>query len=150
MKSKFFSPMWRVAIALVMVLSLSLVTAVPAAATTVEDTAPAAPVAALLVVTSGTPDTIDGLAGAVAIEVPPVTVTVYSDALTQELGSVTAAPAGSFTAIDISTDTNAEVWVTATDAAGNESPATSKLNDILGPSAITSIVGLLIKMVTIP
>lgn len=139
--------MWRVAIALVMVLSLSLVTAVPAAATTVEDTAPAAPVAALLVVTSGTPDTIDGLAGAVAIEVPPVTVTVYSDeALTQELGSVTAAPDGSFTAIGISTDTNAEVWVTATDAAGNESPATSKLNDILGPSAITSIVGLLIKM----
>lgn len=145
--------MWRVAIALVMVLSLSLVTAVPAAATTVEDTSPAGRHLLPPCWWSRPAHLIpfDGLAGAVAIEVPPVTVTVYSDeALTQELGSVTAAPDGSFTAIGISTDTNAEVWVTATDAAGNESPATSKLNDILGPSAITSIVGLLIKMVTIP
>lgn len=99
--------------------------------------APAAPDAAKLVVTenlAGTPDTIEGEAGAVVIEDPAVTVTVYSDeTLETVIDSITAEADGSFTAIDIGEE-NAEVWVTATDDVGNESAGTSALNDIDEPA----------------
>jgi len=106
---------------------------------TADSTPPAAPDADKLVVTEnppGTTDTIKGLPGAVESNAE---VTVYSDSgLSVILGTAMATGDGSFPAIDIGDNLNAKVWVTATDAAGNEGQSTMKTNDIEAPE-ITSI-----------
>ncbi|MDP3043456.1 MAG: Ig-like domain-containing protein [bacterium] len=83
-------------------------------------------------------DTISGNAGTVEAN---STVKVYSDSgLTILIGSGLADENGSFGPIDIGDNLYAIVYVTATDAAGNQSSATSMLNDIAAPAAPTDLV----------
>ena len=111
----------------------------------VDVTAPTAPDADLLVVTMnppGTTDTIEGLEGAVEAN---ALVTIYSNPSlepTYVIDTTSADETGTFTATDIGDDAYTEVWVTATDPAGNESPATSKTNPPPLPLAII-LIGIL-------
>ena len=84
----------------------------------------------------GIVDTISGGTGAVE---GSATVKVYSDSQIL-IGSVSAIADGSFPAIDIGDNNHATVYVTATDAAGNESGSTAMVNDIAAPDAPTDLV----------
>lgn len=116
----------------------------PASVTwTIDSTAPTAPDAAKITVVdngSGTQDTLTGAAGCVE---GGVAITVYTDSsLSQTIASATAASDGSFATIQIGDDqrdTQAYVYLTAGDGAGNVSSATSVRTDKTGPTAtITS------------
>jgi len=107
----------------------------------IDTIAPDAPDADDLIVSMNAPgvnDTIAGIEDAVEDE---ATVNVYNNTACTEaylIGSATADEDGSFPAISIGDNEYGTVWVTATDAAGNEGTATSMLNDIEDPE-ITSV-----------
>ncbi|MBI2061973.1 MAG: hypothetical protein HYT87_19710 [Nitrospirae bacterium] len=110
---------------------------------TIDATAPSAPVAGNITVTQnapGTADTIQGPAGSVE---GSAIVKVWADALlTSLLGQGTASASGIFGAISIGDNTSATVYITATDAAGNQSSSTSKTNDITPPVlSLTNVEG---------
>jgi hypothetical protein len=89
--------------------------------TPIDDIPPAAPDAGLINASDAT-NVVAGLAGAVEAS---STVTVYSDAaLTTSIGSVAALADGSFSVATTGLTAGVDVYVTATDASGNESAAT--------------------------
>lgn len=94
-----------------------------------DTTAPAAPDATKLKITDNDTTAVDTIAGdAGAVEANAV-VKVYSDAaLTNLVGTKTAAADGSFAAINLTDASTGSItyYVTATDASGNVSAATSK------------------------
>lgn len=107
---------------------------------TVDTNAPLAPDASKITVTMnppGTADTISGSDGAVEAN---SLVKIYKDAAlgeTNKIEETIADSNGAFGPISIRDNLYATVYVTATDAAGNEGLATQKENDIVAPSAPT-------------
>ncbi|MBI4869067.1 MAG: hypothetical protein HY816_19170 [Candidatus Wallbacteria bacterium] len=100
----------------------------PGSATFVVDTvAPAAPVAA---VTQNAPPTVDRVAG--SAETGSAVRVYASSAKSQLVTSGTAA--GGVYDLSIGSNTNATVFVTATDRAGNEGPGTAATNDVAPPA----------------
>ena len=99
--------------------------------------APAAPTATLVMSVPGVEDYVEGIA-----EAGVVLINVYKDAATTVLVGSQKPASGPYTPIDqafeimIGDNAVAKVYVTAVDAAGNESPATELLNDIYAPMAV--------------
>jgi len=108
----------------------------------VDRTAPLAPDASKLILSQNPPgqnDTIAGQSGAVE---PGSLVKVYSDAdlsLTHLIAQTQSDSKGAFPPIFLDDNQYGEIWVTATDSAGNESPATHLTNDITAPNAPSSV-----------
>ncbi|MBI2061726.1 MAG: hypothetical protein HYT87_18450, partial [Nitrospirae bacterium] len=110
---------------------------------TYDNVAPSAPVVGSLTVTMNAPGTNDTLSGVAAAFEAASTVKVYSDALlTTLIGSGPAAGDGSLAPISIGdnqADGSDQIYVTATDAAGNQSTSTIKINDVTAPAAPTGL-----------
>ncbi|MDP3014749.1 MAG: Ig-like domain-containing protein, partial [Candidatus Subteraquimicrobiales bacterium] len=87
-----------------------------------------------MTVAMNTPPAVDTISGSDGAVEANSTVKVYSTPeLTDLIGSGLADENGSFGPINIGDNLHATVYVTATDAAGNQSSATSMLNDIAAP-----------------
>jgi alpha-tubulin suppressor-like RCC1 family protein len=101
-----------------------------------DETAPQAPVLALLAVHSNPPPTADQVSGdAGAVEGGARVVARADSASGAEIGRVTAAADGSFAAISLGDNAHATIALVAVDAAGNASDATVVTNDVVAPDA---------------
>ncbi|MFH0893188.1 MAG: Ig-like domain-containing protein [Bacteroidota bacterium] len=104
----------------------------------IDTSAPSSPDAAKMAVTMnppGTQDTISGSNGAVEAN---AVVNIYKDVAlgeTNKIGTANADSNGAFGPINIGDNQYGTVYVTATDAAGNEGPTTTMQNDIVAPAA---------------
>jgi len=110
---------------------------------TEDSIAPTAPVESKMTVQMNNPGNVDTISGSTGTVEGYAIVKVYKDVAfveTNKIGEETALVGGSFGLIDIGDNQHAIVYVTATDAAGNESLATAMLNDIAAPAIPTSLV----------
>ena len=107
-------------------------------AITEDSTAPTAPDSTKMTVAMNISPVVDTISGGIGAVEGYAIVKVYSDSgLANLVSFVTAGSDGIFGSIDIGDNQHTTVYVTATDAAGNESGWTSKDNDIAAPIGYT-------------